>query len=339
MAGEVAATHRYVVLGDAAGWMTLLRALSSPKLAAVCVYGYRGLARLVAANVARLRRIPLLLRGAANVRDEWSRSAMRQRLKRRYLRTVLGQPEVWTNGAANTAYWHMVGLHRHYTIPYALHQLPGNESGAAALRAELGVGNRFTFAFVGRLEPIKGIADLLRAYDLVRAQTPAGSTALVIVGSGSLEPDIRRYAEAVDDCHYLGPIPQERLGAVYAAADLFVAPSHREPWGWVINEALGFGTRVIASVEMAAADDLCTEENGRRCPVADPEALAREMLAEYHAGPRRAPRLECIDTGRIMADRLRVLARIEVPPQPGPEDAPRTSGATSRPDMAQPHGG
>ncbi|MEO3928357.1 glycosyltransferase [Micromonosporaceae bacterium B7E4] len=335
--GHVAATHRYIVLDHLRGRVALAKALLSPKLRAVGVYGYRGLARLVSANVARLRGLPLVLRGAANVRDESSRPAFRRLLKRWYLRMLVGQPEVWTNGSANTAYWRLLGLRRHHLIPYALQQLPGNESGAAALRTGLGFTERFVFTFVGRLEPIKGVTDLLQAYDVVRQAVPAGATALVIVGSGSLEPQVRQYVDAHDDCRYLGTIPQQRLGAVYAAADVFVAPSHREPWGWVINEALGFGTRVIASVEMASADDLCTEETGRRCPVADPPALASAMLAEYWAGPRRARRLECMDTARLMADRLRELTgdRISVRLQRLPENGCAPDAAPG-PDMSPP---
>ncbi|MEO3922427.1 glycosyltransferase [Micromonosporaceae bacterium B7E4] len=312
--GEIAATHRYVALDRPGGRAAFARALLSSRLRAVCVYGYRGGARVLAANVARLRGVPLVLRGAANVRTEWSRPAFLRLVKRWYLRALLGQPEVWTNGSANTAYWNLLGLQRHHTIPYALQRLPGGESGAPTLRAELGVADRFVFTFVGRLEPVKAVTDLLRAYDIVREATPRGATSLVIVGRGSLEPEVRRYAEAHDDCHYLGAVPQSRLGAVHAAADVLVVPSHSETWCWVVNEALGFGTRVIATLEVAAADDLCTEATGRRCPAADPPALAAAMLAEYGQGPRRAPHLQCADTARDMADRLRELTRRSVEP-------------------------
>ncbi|MDQ7908206.1 glycosyltransferase [Phytohabitans sp. ZYX-F-186] len=330
--GAIPATHRYVVLDGGPAWRTLAADLLSPALRAVCVYGYRGRARAAAALVARLRRRPLVVRGAANVRDEQRRTVLRRAVKRAYLRALLGQPEIWAGGSANAAYWRMVGLRRHHPIPYALHQLPGGEEGAEKLRADLGVADRFVFAFVGRLEPIKGVGELLRAYDIVRERTPRDATALVLAGRGSLEPEVRDYVDRHRDAHYLGAVPQERLGAAYAAADVFVAPSHREPWGWVVNETLGVGTRVIASVEMAAADDLCTEATGRRCSVGDPDALAGQMLAEVRLGRRRAPRLACVDTARMMADRLAALTgggvRLDVDrrvPDPvgGPDVPPR----------------
>jgi glycosyltransferase involved in cell wall biosynthesis len=307
--GEVAVEHRHVFLGRAGGWTALARALLSPRLRAVCVYGYRGAARVTAALMARVRGRPLTLRGAANARDELARSRLRRLVKRTYLRAILGQPEVWTGGSANTAYWNLLDLRRQHLIPYALARLPAGESAAADLRARLDLDGRFVFTFVGRLEPIKGIAEILDAFDRVRTSTPDGSTALVVVGRGSLVSLVRGYADAHDDVRYLGAVPHGLLGAVYAAADVCLVPSHREPWGWVVNEALGHGTRVIASAEVAAADELCTDEHGRRCPAGDPEALAASMLAEFGHGRRRAPRIAPIDTARMIADRLAHLCR------------------------------
>lgn len=330
--GDVGITHRHVVLNRSGGWRALIKTLLSPRLCAVLLFGYLGTARLLAANVARIRRRPLVMRGAVNARDELSRPTLRRLAKRWYLRVMLGRPEIWTIGSASASYWELLGQRRHHLVPNMLQHLPGDEPGAAALRARLGVGERFTFAFVGRLEPIKGLSDLLVAYDIVRQQVPPDSTALIIVGPGTLEQDVRRYVSTRPDCHYLGPIPYDKLGAIYAAADLFVAPSLREPWGWVINEALGFGTRVIASEAVAAADDLCNEQTGRRCPVADPPALAAAMLAEYWEGRRRAPKLECVDTAQRMADRLEHL--IGKVPSSRLEEDDRVTDAGAGPDTS-----
>jgi glycosyltransferase involved in cell wall biosynthesis len=311
--GDVAIEHRYSVLDDSRAWLTLGRMLLSAELGAVCSFGYRGAARITAILVARLRRLPLVLRTASNVRHESSRPPARRLAKRWYLRALLGQPEIWTIGSANAAYWNSFGLHRHHLIQYALPRLPGGADGAAALRERLGLGRRFVFAFVGRLDPVKGLDDLLTAYDRVRAETPRDTTALVITGKGPLELRIRHYAEKHLDCHFLGALPQEAVGSVYAAADVLVVPSTYEPWGWVVNEALGFGTRVIATDEVGAADDLCTEETGRRCRTADPSSIAEAMLDEFEKGPRRAPRLAPVNVADAMAERLRDVVPLRRP--------------------------
>ncbi|MFC7550584.1 glycosyltransferase family 4 protein [Plantactinospora sp. GCM10030261] len=314
--GDVVISHRYEVLSDVRARVALARALLSSDLAAVCLYGYRDLPRIGASLIARLRATPVFLRVTGNVRDELARSRLRRLAKRWYLRAILGQPEIWVIGTSNAAWWATLGQRRHHLIPYSLARLPDGADGAPALRRQLDLAGRFVFAFVGRLEPIKGLADLLNAYDQVRASLPPHSTALMITGSGSLEPLVRDYASSHDDCHYLGALPQSRLGAVYVAADCVVIPSLSETWCWVVNEALGFGTRVVASDAVAAADDHGREETGRRCPVSDAAGLAEAMRSEYELGPRAAPRLPPRDTAADIADRLRSVVGVEAPGRP-----------------------
>lgn len=315
--GDVEIEHRCTILDNPGAWRALGRMLLSPRLQVVCVFGYRGIARVMAILLARLRRRPLVLRAAANIHIEVRRPRLRRLAKRWYLRALLGQAEVWTIGSACAAYFRSFDLHRHHLIPYSLPRLPGGAAEAPALRERLGLDGRFVFAFVGRLDPVKGLTDLLAAYDRVRAETPPNATALVITGKGPLEPEVRRYAEQHPDCHYVGALPQDKVGSVHAAADALVLPSISETWGWVVNEALGFGTRVIVSSVVGAADDLCTEENGRSCRPADPESLAEAMLAEFESGPRRAPLLAPINIADTMAQRLRDLVAASAT-DPGP---------------------
>jgi glycosyltransferase involved in cell wall biosynthesis len=65
------------------------------------------------------------------------------------------------------------------------------------------------------------------------------------------------------------------LPRFYAAADLFVLPSRREPWGLVVNEAMASGLPVVATRNVGAAQDLIIDgQNGYVSPENDPEALA-----------------------------------------------------------------
>lgn len=307
--GDVRITHRRSVLDRPSAWADFLAILWSPRLRAVCIYGYRGGARVLAANVARMRGLPLTLRGDANIRMELQHGRLRRAAKRAYLRCILGQPEVWTNGSANTAYWSAVGLRRMFYIPYALAELPAGEEHAEQLRRLLGIDNQVVFAYVGRLATVKGIDELMRAYDVVRTKLPQSSVMLVIAGSGPREPDVRRYADSRGDCVYLGSVPHSRLGAVYAAAHVVVVPSHEEAWGWVVNEARGHGARIIASDEVAAADDLGDADTCTRCRAGDPDSLAAAMLREVDRGTSRTERLACVDTAVAMARRLSELMK------------------------------
>ncbi|MFY1701409.1 glycosyltransferase family 4 protein [Micromonospora sp. WMMA1923] len=312
--GDQRPRHPYTVLTNPSGRRALLRSLSAPTLEVVCLFGYRGWAHILSALTARVRRIPLIVRCDSNVRAELARPPLRRWLKRHYLRGLLGQPEIWAVGSANAAYWRLLGFDRLQLVPFALPELPRGAEQAAALRVGWELTDRFVFGYVGRLEELKGVTDLLAAFDLVRNRLPAGSVGLVLVGTGSLTASVTAHvARRPADCRFLGPVAHDRLGAVYAAADVVVVPSRWEPWGLVVNEALGLGTPVVASDEVAAADDLVAAGNGRRFPAGDVGGLAEAMLAEYRLGARRLPRLVAADTAGMMARRLRHLVSEEAP--------------------------
>lgn len=90
--------------------------------------------------------------------------------------------------------------------------------------------------FVGRLEPVKGVAELIEAMANVASKNP--NAKLLIVGKGSLEAIAKEAAESkgyvtlVTD--FLDP---EAKMLHYALADLCVFPSHYEPFGIVALEA------------------------------------------------------------------------------------------------------
>ncbi|MDM7913333.1 MAG: glycosyltransferase family 4 protein, partial [Methanotrichaceae archaeon] len=100
-----------------------------------------------------------------------------------------------------------------------------------ALRKKYGFGDEDQIIlFVGRLEPVKGVAQLLQAMPLVVEKHPKAR--LLIVGKGSLEALAKEMTEQsgvvtlVTD--FLNPV--EKMYH-YALADLCVFPSHYEPFG------------------------------------------------------------------------------------------------------------
>lgn len=111
--------------------------------------------------------------------------------------------------------------------------------------------------FAGRLEPHKGIADLLLAFR--KLSDARSSVRLLIAGTGTLTPQVAAAAEANGAITYLGRLGPDALWPVYLAADIFVLPSHFEPWGLVINEAMAFGLPVILSDRAGCRDDLIPE--------------------------------------------------------------------------------
>lgn len=97
------------------------------------------------------------------------------------------------------------------------------------------------FLFAGRLEPLKGLDDLLTAWE--RVSEPD----LVIAGDGSARERIGRRIAGNPRIHLLGHISQPDLAALYFHARGCIVPSRfEEPFGLVAIEALAHRTPVIA---------------------------------------------------------------------------------------------
>ena len=68
----------------------------------------------------------------------------------------------------------------------------------------------------------------------------------------------------------VGFAQREQLPAYYALADVFVFPTHTDPWGLVVNEAMACGLPVISSDAAGCAADLVESGwNGRVFPAGD----------------------------------------------------------------------
>jgi glycosyltransferase involved in cell wall biosynthesis len=104
--------------------------------------------------------------------------------------------------------------------------------------------------YLGRIHPIKGIENLLEACALL-ARRGGGDLTLTLAGGG--EPayveSIRRLVSERGigaRVTLLGEVPPDQKGALFAAADLLVAPSFTENFGLAIAEALAHGVPVVA---------------------------------------------------------------------------------------------
>jgi glycosyltransferase-like protein len=116
----------------------------------------------------------------------------------------------------------------------------------AAWRSRLG---RYVLT-VGGIEPRKGSLDLLEAYALLRAEHP--DVALVIAGGETLF-DYRDYRAQWEARAQelgvrpvvLGPVPENDLPPLVAAADAFAFPSMKEGFGLAAMEALAAGPPLV----------------------------------------------------------------------------------------------
>jgi glycosyltransferase involved in cell wall biosynthesis len=101
---------------------------------------------------------------------------------------------------------------------------------------------------VGNWVARKGIVPLLDAF----ARVPPEAAVLHLVGDQDNDPSyaariVARMGQADLRGRVIahGPLPRERVAAFYAAADVFVLPSWREPYGTVYGEAMAAGLPVV----------------------------------------------------------------------------------------------
>jgi len=115
--------------------------------------------------------------------------------------------------------------------------------------------------YVGRLHPIKGLPDLVRAWAELRPQ----GWRVVVAGvdedshQGEVESLVRQLC-VEKDFEFAGPIEGNARWDLYRSANLFVLPSYSENFGLVVAEALACGVPVITT-RATPWDELRT----RRC--------------------------------------------------------------------------
>jgi glycosyltransferase involved in cell wall biosynthesis len=145
-------------------------------------------------------------------------------------------------------------------------------------------GRRAAFLCVGNWIPRKGILDVLEAV----ARLPVDTATLHLVGDDTAD---RRYARRVRTrlrdgalagrvvVH--GPLPAGDVAAMYEAADVFVLPSTKEPYGTVLGEALAAGLPVVGWNAGNLPHLVTNEREGVALPIGDVDGLtaALERLA------------------------------------------------------------
>jgi glycosyltransferase involved in cell wall biosynthesis len=116
--------------------------------------------------------------------------------------------------------------------------------------------NQVVFLFVGRLLELKGLLDLIKAFQGLNHD----HAVLWIVGDGELRPVLEQPSMQEKNIVYFGRKIAEELFVIYHAADVIVLPSHRDQWGLVVNEAMAAGKPVIVTQQVGCSDDLVIHE-------------------------------------------------------------------------------
>jgi glycosyltransferase involved in cell wall biosynthesis len=186
--------------------------------------------------------------------------------------------------------------------------------------------------FLGYLSARKGVPELLEA--LASPALAALPWRATLAGGGPVDEFQARAAALglADRVAFPGWIDQPAAGALCAAADVLVLPSHAEGLAMSVLEGLAHGLAVVATPVGAHAEVIEPEQSGLLAPPGDTAALSAALarviadpaLREHLRAGARQRFLDCFDV-RSYAARLvrlhvgllsgrRVLGKIETKP-------------------------
>jgi glycosyltransferase involved in cell wall biosynthesis len=258
---------------------TALRACSPEVI--VCG-GYNYFALWQAQRWALRRGVRFLLWSESNALDARRNFPWVEAAKRRFIRSCHGYV---VPGASAAEYMEAFGVEREriFVASNAV-DVERFSNGAEqarrdfGLRQRLGLPQRYLL-YVGRFVRAKGVLDLLAAY----ATLPEGirrEVGLVLAGDGEEREELVRRSRKISPGEVLFPgfLQRDELSAFYALAEALVFPTHSDPWGLVVNEAMACGLPVIVTDVAGCVAGLVRDgENGYVVGAGDAEALSQAM--------------------------------------------------------------
>jgi teichuronic acid biosynthesis glycosyltransferase TuaC len=148
----------------------------------------------------------------------------------------------------------------------------------AECRRSLGIDADATLVvFVGRLDILKGVVELVHACKLIEHRFP--SLRLVMIGEGPAKAAVEHAAATAGFSDRLQSVPRCTSAEVarwLGASDVFTLPSYNEGCPNAIVEALRCGRPVVAT-RVGGIPELVDEQNGILVPPRDVPALAEAL--------------------------------------------------------------
>jgi glycosyltransferase involved in cell wall biosynthesis len=223
--------------------------------------GYSYLASWQAARWCNERRVPLVLWSESTGPDNRRGSAPVEFLKKQFLRKC---EACVAAGRSAVEYLRSLQVPEHtiVTAPDAvdndffMQQSTAVRGQAAVHRRRHNLPERY-FLYAGRLVSCKGVFDALAAYAALSPHLRS-EVGLVFAGNGSARSELEQRSKAISPgrVQFAGFVQREDLPAFYALADMLIFPTHSDPWGLVVNEAMACGLPIITTSVAGCASDL-----------------------------------------------------------------------------------
>lgn len=238
---------------------------------------------------ARLARVPWVVHGehGRDIADPEGRNPRRNRLRRVFaplvdrIVTVSDDLRRWLVDRVR------IPTRKVMTIPNGVDVSRFRPGDPAAARAALGLPmNNLVVGTVGRLDPVKGQATLLRAFARLRSLGADHGAILLIAGDGPCRDELTALTVSMGldgHVHFLGE--RHDIPEVLQAMDAFVLPSVAEGSSNTLLEAMATGLPVLATRVGGSPELVDNGVSGILVPPRDPQALT-EAIGTYLRDPR-----------------------------------------------------
>lgn len=236
----------------------IIRLLMKKKYDAVIISGYSSLTHQIAIILCRVLKIPVILwyRSFSE-----SQSTIRKIVNLYLYKLIKTASSYIVPGAKSESYLINMGV-----LKGSIYRIANPVDNNYYLSQFIKLSNKenvdnsksIKILFVGRLMESKGVWELLYALEKLNSVYEDGKIELRIVGDGILSNQLKSWVanQNIQNIYFIGHLEKEDLCKEYYNADIFVLPSHYEPWGLVVNEAMIFHLPIIATNTIGAADEI-----------------------------------------------------------------------------------
>ncbi len=161
--------------------------------------------------------------------------------------------------------------------------------GESDFRRKIQAENDFVVAYVGRLDSIKGLPVLVRAFHLVLKSHR--NSKLVFIGPDfGMRNSLLKQAKETgveSKISFIEAMPPEELVSAYRGIDVVAVPSHFEIFGMSALEAMACGTPVVGSNIGGLKEIVEDGVTGFLVPPGNPEILASKLLVLANTSEKR----------------------------------------------------
>ncbi len=137
--------------------------------------------------------------------------------------------------------------------------------------------NNSNIIYIGYLQRRKGIEVLLKAADLLKKDHVKFNISIIGEGEREVKKIIYEYSKKETNIIFIGYKEDREKYNSLKNAKILILPTYKDPWGWVINEAMYLGVPVVTTDKAMAKEMVIDGENGYVVKAEDENVLSETI--------------------------------------------------------------